>query len=397
MRLKSRPNDFRVDELLRDDYLVPKGEHRVYRVDKRKVTSLEAARVLSDLLGVGVGDVAMAGLKDRQGVTAQYMSVHRGKELRFKDDGLEIQSVGFGASELTSGDSLGNAFKIVVRDLSEREVTRLRASTPSVREHGLPNYFDEQRFGNLRHNQGWIVRDLIRSGPEHALKRLLTAVSDHDDARQKKFKSALHRHWGDWNACRDIAGRFRQHHSVFDQLKRGGNAAGAFRRVASRVRLIHLYAWQSHLWNRALALHLDRTTAEGERFTLRAREGKLVFPKQEVPVPEAWGGALPLPGEQLAGVALDDQRALFADALKAHKLRPEELDTGKVPGFTLKPELRSVVVRPDELRVRPAEPDPMNQGKQLVKLAFRLPRGAYATLVVRRLIGPPRPHEPRTK
>ena len=113
--------------------------------------------------------------------------------------------------------------------------------------------------------------------------------------------------------------------------------------------------------------------------------------------PEAWGGALPLPGEQLAGVALEDQRALYADALKPYRLRPEELDTGKVPGFTLKPELRPVVVRPEELRVRPADPDPMNHGKQLVRLAFRLPRGAYATLVVRRLIGPPRPHEPRSK
>ena len=391
MRLKSKPADFKVDELLREDYLVAKGEHRVYLVDKRKFTSLEAARVLSDLAGVPVGEVAMAGLKDRQAVTQQYMSVHRGKPVRHKVEGLEIQPVGFGASELTSGDSLGNAFKIVVRDLSDREVHRLRVSMQSVRDHGLPNYFDEQRFGNLRHNQGWIVRDLIRSGPEHALKRLLTAVSDHDDQRNKSFKSALHRHWGDWSACRDIAGRFRQHHSVFDHLKRGDPPAGAFRRVASRVRLIHLYAWQSHLWNRALATHLDRVCGEGERFTLRVREGKLVFPKDVVPVPDAWGGALPLPGEQLAGVALEDQRALFTAALKPHKLTPQELVTGKVPGLTLKPELRPVVVRPEELRVRPSEPDPMHPGKQLVRIAFRLPRGSYATLVVRRLVGPPRP------
>lgn len=391
MRLKSKPADFKVDELLREDYLVPKGEHRVYRVDKRKVTSLEAARVLSELAGVTIGEVAMAGLKDRQGVTQQYMSVHRGKPVRHKAEGLEIQPVGFGACELTSGDSLGNAFKIVVRDLSEREVNRLRVSMPSVRDHGLPNYFDEQRFGNLRHNQGWIVRDLIRSGPEYALKRLLTAVSDHDDQRIKRFKSALHRDWGDWSACRDIAGRFGQHHSVFDHLKRGDPPAGAFRRVASRVRLIHLFAWQSHLWNRALATHLDRACGGGERFTLRVREGKLVFPKDVVPVPEAWGGALPLPGERLAGVALEDQRALFAAALAPHKLTPEQLVTGKVPGLTLKPELRPVVVRPQNLRVRPSEPDAMNSGKLLVRIAFQLPRGAYATLVVRRLVGPPRP------
>jgi tRNA(Glu) U13 pseudouridine synthase TruD len=36
--------------------------------------------------------------------------------------------------------------------------------------------------------------------------------------------------------------------------------AGAFRRVAGRLRLIHLYAWQSHLWNRAVARYLESIT-----------------------------------------------------------------------------------------------------------------------------------------
>lgn len=391
MRLKSRPGDFRVAERLRDGYLVERGEHRVYRVTKRKVSSLDAARVLGDLCGVPVGQVAMAGLKDRQGVTEQYMSVPRGKPVRMKDDGLEIQPVGFGAEELSSRDSLGNDFRIVVRDLTEREVRRLRAALPSVREHGLPNYFDEQRFGNLRHDQGWIALDLIRRGPEAALKRLLTAVSRHDDRRTKAFKSALHRHWGDWRTCRDVAGRFGRHHSVFEHLKRGDDAAGAWRRVASRVRLIHLYAWQSHLWNRALAAHLDRATPPDERFTFRAREGKLVFPKGEIPLPPEWDGALPLPGERLAGVELEDQRALFREALARHHLEPDGLTTGGVPGFTLKPEPRAARVLPEDLRLRPSEPDPEHPGRELVRMSFGLPRGAYATLVVRRLIGPPQP------
>ena len=38
------------------------------------------------------------------------------------------------------------------------------------------------------------------------------------------------------------------------------------------------------------------------------------------------------------------------------------------------------------LRVRPSEPDPLNRGLRLVKLRFELPRGAYATLVVKRLL-----------
>ena len=166
---------------------------------------------------------------------------------------------------------------------------------------------------------------------------------------------------------------------------------GAFRRVSSRMRLIHLYAWQSHLWNRALATHLDRSCNHSTRFTLRSREGKLVFPKGEIPVPKAWGGSLPLPGERLSGVELEDQRALFTAALADHSLTPDQLATGGVPGFALKAEPRPVVVVPADLRVRPAEPDNMNRGKEMVRVSFNLPRGSYATLAIRRLIGPPRP------
>ena len=45
MKLKQRVGDFRVRELLDRGYLSEKGDHRVYRVTKRKLTSVEAARV----------------------------------------------------------------------------------------------------------------------------------------------------------------------------------------------------------------------------------------------------------------------------------------------------------------------------------------------------------------
>ena len=115
------------------------------------------------MAGVPPGEVSMAGLKDRQGVTRQYMSVRRGKAVRLEDPELTIEPVGFADHELTSADSEGNGFEIIVRDLSDREERRLRAALSSVREFGLPNYFDEQRFGNLRHAQGWIALELVQT------------------------------------------------------------------------------------------------------------------------------------------------------------------------------------------------------------------------------------------
>jgi len=387
MKLKQRPNDFQVTELLREGLLDERGAHRVYRVTKRKLTTLDAARELARRAGVTPGEVGLAGLKDRQGVTHQYMSVPGGELVHVHGSDLSIQPVGGLSRPLSSEDSDGNGFKIVVRDLGESELHRMRASLDAVREFGLPNYFDEQRFGNLRHGQGWIFVDLARGDVSEALKRLVASASPHDKAENRRLKAALWRRWGDWKACREIAGAFGRHHSVFDHLKREpDDLVGAMHRVGSHERVIHLFAFQSHLWNRVLAAWLGRH--ERESFTLRNVEGTLVMPRGRVRLPESWGGALPLPGPYLEGVTDYDQRAAFEAELRQHGLSPAQFAVEGVPGFSLAAELRSTVVVPRELRMRPAKVDPLNPGRHMVELSFDLPRGAYATLVVQRMVGP---------
>ena len=385
MKLKHRPGDFRVRELLREGFVVERGPHRVYRVKKRKLTSLEAARALAELAGGRAGDVAMGGLKDRQGVTEQTMTLPRGKPVALRRPELTIETLGSSEHAITSEDTLGNHFDIVVRDLGPLEERHAKAALPIVREHGLPNYFDEQRFGNLRHGQGWIALDLVHGRYEAGLKRLLTAVSRFDDAKTKGFKSALYRHWGDWRACRDIAGRFGSYHSLFEHLKKSDDDfAGAFGFIATRIRLIHLYAYQSHLWNRALARAIEEGLDRRYTMGVGSLEGRFVFPKGEFTGPAAWRGVLPLPGQGLEGVDLPDQRALFAAVLERDQVTPEALRIDGVPGFAFKPEEREIKVVPRDLRVRRHES--AGNGTAL-EMSFGLPRGAYATLVVRRLLG----------
>ena len=395
MRLKQRPADFKVTELLRDGLLVPRAEHRVYRVTKRKLTSLEAAQELAAELDLSAaGEISMAGLKDRQGVTIQYMSVPKGKPLKLRREGLTVEDVGCIDHPLDSEDSEGNSFEIVVRDLGPPELDRARRSLDPVREHGLPNYFDEQRFGNLRHGQGWIALALMHGQVEEALRRLLTRISDWDPPRQWDFKSAMYRHWGDWRTCRDIAGKFGAHHSIFEHLCREPeDFAGAFQHVSSRIRLIHLYSYQSHLWNRGVARFFEDTVDPRGRFAVHTREGALVFPKQELILPRAWEGTFPLPGPGLDGARDRGQLELLTELIGEDGIVPEAFRIDDVPGFQLKPEQREVLVRPTGLRMRPAEPDPLNDGRKMLRIEFSLPRGAYATLVVRRLIGPSRGRE----
>jgi tRNA pseudouridine13 synthase len=401
VKIKSKARDFRVRELIDESYLRERGRFRVYRVTKTKLTSLEAAAALADMAGVAAADVGMAGLKDRQGVTTQYMSVPSREPVFLKTPALRIEPAGWADRALTSAESSGNAFDLTLRDLDRGARARLSSQIDDVVAHGIPNYFGEQRFGNLRHNQGWIARDLALGEHERALKRLLCARSKSDNDHNRRFKTALAARWGDWRACRDVAGKFGAHHSIFEWLARhDGDFAGAFRHVATRVRLIHLYAWQSHLWNRCVARYLEEITPRESRILVHAPEGRLCFARGAMAIDPSMENRFRLPGAGLADVAHPRQRELYVEALAREGLKPEQFEIEGVSGFQLKGEDRALVIRPARLRIldaaeplrsgpRPRRPAPartVRRGSGAVRLCFELPRGAYATLVLQRLL-----------
>jgi tRNA pseudouridine13 synthase len=384
MKLKSKPGDFVVREILRDGFLRSRGRFRVYRVTKRKYTSLEAASFLARHAGVDGGEIGLAGLKDRQGITTQFMSVPGGKIVRWRSPEISIEFAGFSAEALTSRHSEGNDFEVTVRDLPREAEPRVEAAIAAVRDHGLVNYFGEQRFGNLLSGQGWIARDLALGKHERALRNLLGAGSERDDDRNRRFKAALDSRWGDWRACREIAGVFGAHHSVFEHLARHpGDFAGAFRRIAPKLRLIHLYAWQSHVWNRAVARYVEEITPPRDRIAVPSPEGRLVHARGAMAVDPAMQGTFRLPGPGLEDVVHPRQRELLAQALSLEGLRPEDFRIEGVPGFHLKGEDRALALRPRDLRA--------TRTPRGLRLSFALPRGGYALLVVQRLLADVRP------
>ena len=92
MKLKDAPGDFRVRETL--DYVEdPHGPHFVHRLRKEKLDTLEAIRQIADRLGIDRTRIAFAGLKDRQGVTEQWISIE-GERLDWRDRNLELRFVG---------------------------------------------------------------------------------------------------------------------------------------------------------------------------------------------------------------------------------------------------------------------------------------------------------------
>ena len=390
MRLKRIQDDFRVTELLRDeDDVLGPGDHTLHRVTKKGLTTFEAADVLARGAGVERDRIAYAGLKDKDGITGQFMTVEGGRPYRHKEPQLTITPIGSAKRALTSDDVEGNAFEVVVRDLTGDDMRRLRINLAQVREHGLPNYFDDQRFGCLRHGQGFVVRDLLRGDFEAALKALLTAPSPFGAEKVEAYKAGIARRWGDWGELRSYC-RDRRGSSVFAHLaEHPGDFAGALERgIASREKTIHLFAYQSYLWNRALGLEVLRVVPEEDRVWLPGDAGPL--PTWRTLSPEARAELesfeLPLLGP---GVELGDRaRRHYEAVFRAEGFRMEDFLALDLSGFRPLAEPRAIGMDPEFLRAAPSEPDELHRKKQKMRVRFTLPRGRYATLVLKRLLAP---------
>ncbi|MGH7130125.1 MAG: tRNA pseudouridine(13) synthase TruD, partial [Planctomycetaceae bacterium] len=73
-RIKERPEDFVVEEIPAYEPS-GQGEHLFLWIEKRGVAAEQLTRHLARTLGISTGDIGTAGLKDRQAVTRQFVSV----------------------------------------------------------------------------------------------------------------------------------------------------------------------------------------------------------------------------------------------------------------------------------------------------------------------------------
>lgn len=387
MRLKTIPEDFRVRELLEWDD-VPNGNFVVHHLRKEKLSTPEALALIVKEGDVDRGTIAYAGLKDRQAVTEQFVTIER-RAVELDLPNLRLRPVGRTHAPITSRQSRGNAFSIVVRGLLPTEAAQVRRSLPSLQKTGLPNYFDDQRFGCLRHGQGFVMRSVLLGDFERALQQLVAEPSPVAITGDVKLKRTLQLRWGDWESCARIA-RGPAYEPIFDHLcNHPADFRGALECVPLRQRVIHAFAYQSYLWNRALSRLLRGGVMSAQRLRIRTIAGDLMAWKYLAPEREEKLTAMrtPLFGIEGEGGSEPFKRAMIEE-MRGAGIERRDFTEHTVPGMIWKEEARAAIVKPEDMGDVVIRPDDRNPGKVAAELAFSLPRGAYATMVIKRLFAP---------
>jgi tRNA pseudouridine13 synthase len=317
--------DFQVEEI--PAYLpCGEGDHCFAFIEKRGLTTPQAIGRICGALGLRAGDVGYAGLKDKAGITRQWISV-QGERLRPPDlralrlPDVQILEARLHRNKLRTGHLRGNRFTVTLHDVVAGGAERAAAIMARLASDGLPNYYGEQRFGRRGDNAEIGLR---------ALRGEARLPSDR--FRHRLVISALQSHL--FNAV--LAAR----------LEPGG--PGLARLLGGEV--------LQRLDSGGLFVSEDRDT-DGARLT----RGELVI------TGPICGPRMVWPKEGSPARALEERE------LARVGVRPES--------FAVFGRLARGGRRPLSVRVEQAAMEPLESGA--LRLRFVLPAGAYASVLLR--------------
>ncbi len=382
MKLKCQPDDFLVEELT--SFPHGEGPFALYRLTKRSLGTPEAVDAILQRWKIPRRTISYGGLKDKHAVTTQYLTIHHGPRRGLKQTNLELVYVGQAKRPFSPQDISGNHFQIVVRDLHAAEVERAQQSLQEVRRYGLPNYFDEQRFGSLGLSGEFAARAWCLGNHERTLWLMLADANEHDRPADRKQKQLLREKWGQWAELRRALGGSPARDVVNYLADRSADFRGAIAHVRVDLRSLYLAAFQSFLWNRVLSEFLRREAGD-EVFDVELGPDKVAFfhalPEQRAAELQAVQVPLPSAREKLPDGPL---KTLYDQTLSALGLEMRMLRVKYPRDSFFSRGQRAAICSPLELHAEPG-PDELYAAKRKLSLSFELPRGSYATILVKRL------------
>ena len=395
-RIKLRDDDFIVDEI---PLYEPKGEgeHLYLRVQKKGLAHTELVEFLKRHFDVKEEAIGAAGMKDRVAFTSQTLSIHlpgRGGPAAEAAGAIEHPKIqvlwaDWHANKLRRGHLSGNRFSIRIRDLDPLQAPVVWRGLRELERRGVPNHYGTQRFG-YRRNTHRLGAMILRNAWDELVAEVLGSKGSWSPTHQRRAREAFDA--GDLKAAlsgwgrRDVAER-----RMLQALIKGGDSKAAVRTVSRHMRSFWVSALQSSIFNHLLEQRLVEGTIDrvepGD--VLFRHETRKAFLADDAALAEtdlqaeidafelSPAGPIVGPGmPQTTGRPLAREREAFASAEVEDALFAEsEFDFRGTR-------------RPYRARITNLELDSgFDEHGPYIRVAFDLPRGSYATVVLREIIG----------
>jgi len=146
---KQSKDDFVVTEVPLYEFS-GEGEHLILKIRKKDLATWDALQIISEYVGCKNRDIGYAGLKDKNAMTVQYISIHKSFEDKvdsFSHPQIKILEKTYHNNKIKIGHLKGNKFFIRLKRVQPMHRMKLESALQEIVTNGIPNYFGFQRFG----------------------------------------------------------------------------------------------------------------------------------------------------------------------------------------------------------------------------------------------------------
>ncbi len=262
MRFKEIPEDFYVEEILKEGVLKKEGEYSIYKIWKKNITTHEAVERLSLYFKVKPELINFCGLKDKRSISIQYFSLPSYIDKNFDMEDLKGVFIGYSKEPLSPSSLKYNFFKVLLRNVKLKD--KILERIEEIKIYGVPNYFDHQRFGHAIRYGKFIFEEIIKEEYEEALRVYFLSLEETGRKRLKKFKKIVKKYFGDWNRILKYA-QGEEERRVLTYLLKYKDLESAIFQIPEHKLIFYAESYQSYLWNKAIYYFLKNLGLKGYR------------------------------------------------------------------------------------------------------------------------------------
>ncbi len=379
---KQCPEDFQVTEIPLYQ-CSGEGEHSFLWIEKSGITTRDLLTQLARKLNLNERDIGYAGLKDAQALTRQWVSVPANKFDPTQPLNLYratvLNSVRHN-NKLRVGHLAGNRFTITVRETATEALPRATAIIKHLEKHGVPNLFGEQRYGVLANSAKLGLLLLQQNYTEFCREFIGDPLLIRNPSWQAS--ATLYREGKIDAALQMLPQRMHDERRLLRQLHAGKSPQKATLGLPRNLLRLFLSATQSQLFDQLLQQRLPQlgTLLTGDIAVKHSNGACFRIAATTTEQPRADNLEIS-PSAPLFGT-----KAMLADGIPGQNER-KLLTTMELNDANWSPAAKLTMPgsrRP--LRFPLKEAAITAAGTNFITLSFILPKGCYATSVLRELI-----------
>ena len=385
--IKETNEEFQVSEIIDYTFLKPpyfssvqnnEQKFPLYLLEKHNIDSNHAVIEIKKQSGL---KLKIMGIKDAKAETSQYASCEQTRNLPkyLTTHKTKLTLLGFLRTPLSKSALIGNSFKIKINQTSDNGIH------PFLLElNKIANFYGLQRFGSERMVTHLVGKALLERNYNKAIEYLLSYTSKYDSKFSKEIREKSRDPKNYQKLIKILPKGMDLERLMLYTLVKGKDSIAVIRSIPINIRRLFVQAYQSYIFNKCLSNALL-----SNEDIQKCKDGDLCF---EIEKPLVFGKIRKfregidsnndvMPAIRLVGYNYQPGKNRFDRITKRilsdENISPSYFYLKDLQELSLQMGFRQTLLCCSEF-----------SHFDMLDLSFKLPKGSYATVLLRELIKP---------